>query len=301
LLSPKSYYQLYIVICEELRHLEQFLLDEFRKGRKVADLYELVQYAGNIVPRMYLLITVGMVYIQTNEFSRRDILRDLVEMCRGVQHPLRGLFLRNYLLQCTRNVLPDSLEEVQDSSNTVLDGTIEDSIEFILLNFSEMNKLWVRMQHQGHSRERERRERERMELRILVGTNLVRLSQLDNIDIDMYKKTVLPGVLEQVVSCRDAIAQEYLMECIIQVFPDEMHLTTLNNFLAACGQLHPMVNVKNIIISLIDRLALFATREDESGGIPQEIQLFDVFSQEIANIIRAKKEMPAEDIVSLQV
>ena len=38
-------------------------------------------------------------------------------------------------------------------------------------------------EHQGHSRERERRERERMELRILVGTNLVRLSQLDNIDI----------------------------------------------------------------------------------------------------------------------
>ena len=159
-------------ICDELRHLEQFLLDEFRKGRKVADLYELVQYAGNIVPRMYLLITVGMVYIQTNEFSRRDILRDLVEMCRGVQHPLRGelnveysygklikllisgLFLRNYLLQCTRNVLPDSLEEiVQDPNNLVLDGTIEDSIDFILLNFSEMNKLWVRMQHQGHSRD----------------------------------------------------------------------------------------------------------------------------------------------------
>ena len=30
---------------------------------------------------------------------RKDILKDLVEMCRGVQHPLRGLFLRNYLLQ----------------------------------------------------------------------------------------------------------------------------------------------------------------------------------------------------------
>ena len=44
--------------------------------------------------RMYLLITVGIVYIKTQEYSRRDILRDLVEMCRGVQHPLRGLFLR---------------------------------------------------------------------------------------------------------------------------------------------------------------------------------------------------------------
>ena len=56
----------------------------------------------------YLLITVGLVYMKAHPGSRKDILKDLVEMCRGVQHPLRGLFLRNYLLQCTRNVLPDS-------------------------------------------------------------------------------------------------------------------------------------------------------------------------------------------------
>lgn len=34
-------------------------------------------------------------------------------MCRGVQHPLRGLFLRNYLLQCTRNILPDDAEQAE--------------------------------------------------------------------------------------------------------------------------------------------------------------------------------------------
>ena len=52
MLSPKSYYELYMAVCDELRHLETYLLDEFQKGRKVADLYELVQYAGNIVPRL---------------------------------------------------------------------------------------------------------------------------------------------------------------------------------------------------------------------------------------------------------
>ena len=75
------------------------------------------------------------------------------------------------------------------------------------------------MQHQGHSRDRDRREKERMELRILVGTNLVRLSQLETVQMELYSRLVLPGILEQVVSCRDAIAQEYLMECIIQVRP----------------------------------------------------------------------------------
>ena len=66
-----------------------------------------------------------------------------------------------------------------------------DSVDFIQLNFAEMNKLWVRMQHQGHSRNREQREQERRELRLLVGTNLVRLSQLEYIDIPTYKKVRL--------------------------------------------------------------------------------------------------------------
>ena len=81
-----------------------------------------------------------------------------------------------------------------------------------------MNKLWVRLQHQGHSREREKREIERKELRILVGTNLVRLSQLDGVDLEMYQNHILPSILQQVVSCKDVIAQEYLMEVVIQVF-----------------------------------------------------------------------------------
>lgn len=37
------------------------------------------------------------------------------------------------------------------------------------------------------------------------------------IDYFWLLQAVLPAVLEQVVSCRDPIAQEYLMECIIQV------------------------------------------------------------------------------------
>jgi len=65
-------------------------------------------------------------------------------------------------------------------------GSVMDSIEFILQNFTEMNKLWVRMQHQGAPSEKEKREQEREELRLLVGKNLARLSQLEGVDIDIY-------------------------------------------------------------------------------------------------------------------
>ena len=39
------------------------------------------------------------MFIESKESACKDILKDLVEMCRGVQHPMRGLFLRNYLSQ----------------------------------------------------------------------------------------------------------------------------------------------------------------------------------------------------------
>jgi vacuolar protein sorting-associated protein 35 len=91
-----------------------------------------------------------------------------------------------------------------------------------------MNKLWVRLQHQGHSREREKREMERRELRILVGTNLVRLSQLEGVDLSMYRTLILPSILEQIVSCKDVIAQEYLMEVVIQVRPQRTLLFKYN-------------------------------------------------------------------------
>ena len=281
-----------IIIVAELRQVQNHLLAEFSKGNKHGDLYELVQYAGNIVPRLYLLITVGVVYIKMGIAPTRDILRDLVEMCRGVQHPLRGLFLRHYLLQTCKDVLPDELDKE--------DGNVRDSAEFILLNFSEMNKLWVRMQHQGHSRERDRREKERQDLRVLVGANLERLSSLDSVDISMYENTVLTGVLEQVVSCKDVLAQEYLLECVIQVFPDHFHLATLEKLLNTCSSVQKGVDVRRIIIALIDRLAMFARRE--SGAIPADLPLFDIFNRDISSLVEARGvEMALAHVLSMYV
>lgn len=58
--------------------------------------------------------------------------------------------------------------------------------------------------------------------------------------------------------------------------------------------------MKNIIIALVDRLAQFAQNE-EGSGIPPEIQLFDIFSDQISQVIQNRPDMPPEDIVALQV
>ncbi len=69
------------------------------------------------------------------------------------------------------------------------------------------------------------------------------------------------------------------------MFPDEFHLQTLNAFLQSCANVIETVNVKNIIIALIDRLATFAHRGD-TGGIPSDIKLFDIFSQEVSVVVQ---------------
>lgn len=212
-LGPKQYYELYMSVFDALRHISVYLRENHPVNH-LADLYELVQYAGNIIPRLYLMVTVGTVYMAIEDAPVKEIMKDMMEMSRGVQHPIRGLFLRYYLAGQARDCLPEGDGEGPE-------GNLQDSISFILTNFVEMNKLWVRLQHQGHSREREQRTKERQELQLLVGSNLVRLSQL--VDLQNYKKILNP-LLEQIVQCRDVLAQEYLLEGKSYSFRDYVHL-----------------------------------------------------------------------------
>lgn len=293
-LSPHKYYELYMRAFDELRKLEIFFKEEANRGCSIVELYELVQHAGNILPRLYLLCTVGSVYIRSKEAPAKDVLKDLIEMCRGIQHPVRGLFLRSYLSQVSRDKLPDIGSEYEGDADTAMDA-----VEFVLQNFTEMNKLWVRMQHQGPAREKEKREKERSELRDLVGKNLHVLGQIEGVDLDMYRETVLPRVLEQVVNCKDEIAQYYLMDCVIQVFPDEYHLQTLETLLGACPQLQPSVDIKMVLARLMERLSNYAASSAEVLPIFFQVEAFAKLNNAIGKVIEAQDDMPTYGAVTL--
>lgn len=166
-----------ISIFDTMRHLINYLLESHQAGKHhLGDLYELVQYASSIIPRLYLMTTVGSIYLSVDDAPPvAEVMSDMMEMTRGVQHPIRGLFLRHYLGGMTRDYLPNNGENLNST------------IQFILTNFAEMNKLWVRLQHIGHTRDKAKRESERKELGTLVGTNLVRLSQLEGVDLKIYQ------------------------------------------------------------------------------------------------------------------
>ena len=294
-LSPKNYYELYMSILDQLRYLEEYFSQLQRGGMAMVNLYQQVQSCGNVVPRLYLLCCVGGVYIQSMEAPAKDVLRDLVEMLKGVQHPMRGLFLRNYLTAVSKNRLPDVGSPYAD-----VGGTVRDACDFLLLNFAETNRLWVRLQTQKEhtqGKNKKAREAERMDLRILVGANLVRLSQLEGLDSNEYEKHVLPKILEEVVNCKDTIAQTYLMDCIINVFPDEFHLATLQQFLATCTALKEKVNVRAIIESFAERLIPHLT----SGvSIPSDVPVFRLFNDACTSVIEDRANISLEECLKIQ-
>jgi len=188
-------------------------------------------------------------------------------------------------------------DKLPDLSSDPVDGDVRDSVDFILNNFTEMNKLWVRL-HMGPLREREKREAQRKALRTLVGKNLSHLNSLEGIDVEMYKETILPRILNEIVGCHDRLAQQFLMEIVVQVFPDEFHIATLDKFLESCTKLVQRVDLKNILASLIDRLANFAQTSQSSINAQSLFDSFENCIQKLGTEVQSDDLTDADSIAA---
>ena len=295
-LTPKYYYELYIRVTDEMEVLDDYFKSLTEEGLlSMKKIYEIVQYAPKAVPRLYLQIAAASAFIQTKQASPKAIWDDLITGIKCVQCPLRGLFLRSYLSRASRDKLPGIVEYNIKGENV---GTVEDAYSFLLENFIETTKLWVRIQKLGGSSKdfRKRREKERIELRVLVGTNLVTLSQLDALDISTYKQQILPKIFEQILNCKDTLAQGYLMDCIIHVFSEEFLIETLDLVLDMIPKLKEKVNVNNILESIINRLA------EHSKSTNQKIPLltFQKLDECVRMIFESKQKLPSREVARIE-
>lgn len=386
-LNPKNYYELYMRALEDMPVVEEYLFNLAESCKKhqpdqqqqqqlpsnmirivdtasqlsnaaqplpsytMRQLYDCVQYCPRVVSRLYLQIAAGSALIRSGECGSKWVMHDLQEAVKCEQNPVRGLFLRYFLLTALRDKLPDvppphqgapsanlpsipSEDELEEGDNDKDDdsaakfnndlyanrktvdeqdkGTVKDSYEFVLANFMEMNKLWVRIQHlpgEGKNKDvRKRRERERNDLRILVGTNLVRLSQLECVTSKIYGEAILPHILEHIVTTGDPLSQAYLMDCLVQVFPDEYHIETLPILLNVCPRLRDKVNIRTILQGLMDRLANYLAEEgllDESDTNQVKKALardsFGLFEECVQKVYNARgPKLTSKEVIRLQ-
>ena len=258
-LSPKNYYGLYMSVVDVMLTLKNYMIEEISRGRRLIDLYDDVQQAQNVIPRLYLMITAGSIYIERVPRSTRIIIYDMLGLVKAVQNPIKGLFLRNYLLKMLKDKLPD-----KDNVYLREGASFEDSIKFIIENMEEMNRLWIRLSGGVHGPEKVKRDKEREELKVLIGESMTKLSSLENLNLEIYEEIVLPKLLNIILNSKDQLSQQYLMECIIHAFPDSYNVKCIESLLEATSNLEEGVDIGIIFVSLMQKLGNYFGRFNKS-------------------------------------
>ena len=289
LLTPSSYYQLYSVILDEMLNVVNFFKEEARRGRRMRKLYDIVQQASNIIPRLYLMIAAGSVAIENDPKLCKEIINDLLGMIKGVQSPTRGLFTRHFFMKMIKDKLPDKGNEFETEGCTV-----EDTVGFILQNLEEMARLWIRLSANTIGDEKLLREKERGDLKLLIGENINRLSSLEGLSLDLYKQQILPKLVEILLESRDALSQQYIMECVIQAFPDEYNIQCMEEILKTATQLDENVDVKTLFIILMEKLARYVSENgsDAKNIIEAAEKIFEPLKSNIDKLVLQSINQP---------
>ena len=182
-----------------------------------------------------------------------DIMDDLTHMLRQAQDPIRALFLRHFLLSVFKQCLPE------DNSRD-----LERSLSFLLNNFSQMNRLWVRI---AGIMAQDNRKSERAELSVLIGMNIQRISSLHGLSVDNYSQMVLPFITKHVELCEDEMAQEFILQSIVHAFPEEYHMATIDILFGVFGRVEQAVKILAIVNQLLERLVNYVgTSVDQAQG-----------------------------------
>ncbi|MFQ6633002.1 hypothetical protein Gotur_011859, partial [Gossypium turneri] len=89
------------------------------------------------------------------------------------------------------------------------------------------------------------------------------------------------------------------MDCIIQVFPDEYHLQTLDVLLGAFPQLQPTVDIKTVLSRLMERLSNYAA--SSADVLPEflQVEAFSKLNNAIGKVIEAQPDMPILGVITL--
>ena len=303
-LSPTKYYQLFLSIFDEMQYIFNYFREEARRGRRMKDLYDTVQQCENIIPRLFLLICVASSYIETGQTNATDIIFDLFNLIKGVQNPLRGLFCRYFFLKMIKDRLPDKGNEYEKPG-----ASPDDTVKFILNNLEEMNGLWIRITKNnsviGGEEDTDIASslKEREQLKILIGENITRLSSLNCVNVELYQKKVLPKIIEILLESKDALSQQYLLECVVHAFPDEHNIACMNMLLDTCSKLQSNVDVKSIFISLMQKLAKYVENsKDEKNIIDSTQKIFNIVKGNINKIMNeSNTNMDVNKLIELQV
>ena len=260
--TPSYYNQLFLNVIEELLPLDKYFREEVKRGRRIKEFYEAVQQCITVLPRMYLMIITGNIYIKNCPNDQKEIICEIMKMANGVQHPLRGFYTRYFILKTLKDNFND--------------------IDSILTNIKEMNKLWIRIGHMKHLLGSES-VKVRNELKDIIAENITLLANVENINDNIYKNKILLPLLKIIIECGDYISQQNLLSNIINFLPDEYNIKSIDIIITSLSQMTDKVDIKEIFIKIMEKLGNFDSIEKLKDFKSNE--LFEKLNGSIEKII----------------
>ena len=267
-LNPKYYNRVYNEVYDEMQFIQNFIKNSTYSGRKPKRLYEAAQQASFLIPRLFLQIVTGVVYIETEPRMCCDIMFDLIQMIKGVQHPIRGFFTRYFLLKTIKDVLPDKGNKYESSNIS-----FEDSLSFLFENLEEMNTLWIRIASDAKHLNKpiQVTNKERLDVKHLLGENIIKIASMKGMTFDIYTKVVLPRMKDIIINCKDSISQHFLLECLVTSFPIKYLLMSIEKIVDIIAQMVNEVDTKSLYILIMDKLVKYIKEEKISIDLSTSI------------------------------
>ena len=122
LLAPKSYHTLYKQVEIALEEIYNYMKVEISRGREPWDIYDSVQQCRYVIPRLYLLILSGAIYIENSPELNEELSNELLDQVKEAQSPLRAMFVRYFLAKIMKN----KFQNRKNKSKNEKGWTIED-------------------------------------------------------------------------------------------------------------------------------------------------------------------------------
>lgn len=186
-------------------------------------IYESVQQCQCLIPRLYLMILSGSLYLELRPNDYREILYDLLNVVKCVQNPLRAFWLRYFLFKEIKDKLPIKNGDYINNKEYLYDY-INVSIHFLMENLKEMTHYALRIKKEIYIDNKPLPEIERDNI---ISSELEIIEEISNIKgltKKIFENKILPQFIKIILeSEKDWYIQQTISESIIKYFKIDLY------------------------------------------------------------------------------
>lgn len=262
LLTPSNYYLLYTEIYDIIQGtIEYYIREETLRGIKIKYIYESVQQSQFLIPRLYLMIITGSIYLELYPKNYREILYDLINMVKCEQKPLRAFWLRFFLFKYTKDKLPIKNGDYINNKDYFFDY-FKVSMNFLMENLHYMNHYILRVKKEISIDNEILSEKDRENMILSQQEVIEEISNIKYLTKNYFENKILPKLIEIICDSEDDwYIQKILLESIIKNFKIDLYYESQGIYIILYSISKLMSNkqmdVVTIIINLLNHYIKF--------------------------------------------